>query len=220
MTGDHMLASHRGKGLIRHLAAPPDEYPARGRKQPHAALGLQVPHMPQVIQIGGEQRSTRPAEAAFLRIPTKPDSDSENNPDGIPIVKPDSFAGKVRSYLGTDQDQTGRIRTVRAATRGKHGRNRPETICFLGFALYCTRNQKGNFKVGMRTEETRLRRNRPPSTAAGLRRWQVWSVGALRRQSRALPIPRQEIVDFVGVIIARKGKLGPTLVRAHASGKG
>lgn len=28
---------------------------------------------------------------------------------------------------------------------GKRGRNRPET-------LYCTRNQRGNFKVGMRTE--------------------------------------------------------------------
>jgi RNA-directed DNA polymerase len=25
----------------------------------------------------------------------------------------------------------------------KHGRNRPETIYFLGFTLYCTRNQKG-----------------------------------------------------------------------------
>ena len=35
---------------------------------------------------------------------------------------------------------------------GKRGRNRPETIYFLGLTLYCTRNQKGNFKVGMRTE--------------------------------------------------------------------
>jgi len=41
---------------------------------------------------------------------------------------------------------------------GKHGRSRPETIYFLGFTLYCTRNRKGNFKVGMRTEKTRLRR--------------------------------------------------------------
>jgi RNA-directed DNA polymerase len=32
----------------------------------------------------------------------------------------------------------------------KHGRKRPETIYFLGFTLYCTRNRKGNFKVGMR----------------------------------------------------------------------
>ena len=42
---------------------------------------------------------------------------------------------------------------------GKHGRRRPETIYFLGFSLYCTRNQKGNFKVGMRTEKSRLRRS-------------------------------------------------------------
>jgi group II intron reverse transcriptase/maturase len=42
---------------------------------------------------------------------------------------------------------------------GNHGRNRPETIYFLGLTLYCTRNQKGNFRVGMRTEKSRLRRS-------------------------------------------------------------
>src|SRR4051812_37252580 len=41
----------------------------------------------------------------------------------------------------------------------KHGRKRPETIYFLGFTLYCARNRKGNFKVGMRTEKSRLRRS-------------------------------------------------------------
>jgi RNA-directed DNA polymerase len=41
----------------------------------------------------------------------------------------------------------------------KYGRKRPETIYFLGFTLYCTRNLKGNFKVGMRTEKSRLRRS-------------------------------------------------------------
>jgi RNA-directed DNA polymerase len=41
----------------------------------------------------------------------------------------------------------------------KRGRKRPETIYFLGFTLYCTRNLKGNFKVGMRTEKSRLRRS-------------------------------------------------------------
>lgn len=40
----------------------------------------------------------------------------------------------------------------------RHGRKRPETIYFLGFTLYCTRNQKGNFKVGIRTEKSRLQR--------------------------------------------------------------
>jgi RNA-directed DNA polymerase len=42
---------------------------------------------------------------------------------------------------------------------GKRGRKRPETICFLGMTLNCTRNLKGNFKVGMRTEKSRLRRS-------------------------------------------------------------
>src|SRR5262245_56850896 len=42
---------------------------------------------------------------------------------------------------------------------GKHGRKRPETIYFLGLTLYCTCNRKGNFKVGMRTEKSRLRRS-------------------------------------------------------------
>ena len=41
----------------------------------------------------------------------------------------------------------------------KNGRMRPEAIYFLGFTLYCTRNRKGNFKVGMRTEKSRLRRS-------------------------------------------------------------
>src|ERR1019366_951170 len=31
----------------------------------------------------------------------------------------------------------------------KRGRKRPETIYFLGFTLYCTHNQKGNFRIGM-----------------------------------------------------------------------
>lgn len=38
----------------------------------------------------------------------------------------------------------------------KRGRKRPETLYFLGFTLYCTRNRKGNFKVGMKTEKSRL----------------------------------------------------------------
>jgi group II intron reverse transcriptase/maturase len=41
---------------------------------------------------------------------------------------------------------------------GKRGRKRPETIYFLGFTLYCTHNRKGNFRIGMRTEKSRLRR--------------------------------------------------------------
>ena len=41
----------------------------------------------------------------------------------------------------------------------KRGRKRPETIYFLGLTLYCTRNRKGNFRIGMRTEKSRLRRS-------------------------------------------------------------
>lgn len=42
---------------------------------------------------------------------------------------------------------------------GKKGRKRPETIYFLGFTLYCTRNLKGNLKAGIRPEKSRWRRS-------------------------------------------------------------
>src|SRR5256885_952524 len=57
----------------------------------------------------------------------------------------------------------------------KHGRKRPETIYFLGFTLYCTRNLKGNFRIGMRTEKSRLRRSLM-SLQELLRRIRHWSV--------------------------------------------
>src|SRR5882762_5890629 len=57
----------------------------------------------------------------------------------------------------------------------KHGRKRPETIYFLGFTLYCTRNLKGNFRIGMRTEKSRLRRSLM-SLQDLLRRIRHWSV--------------------------------------------
>jgi hypothetical protein len=44
--------------------------------------------------------------------------------------------------------------------------------------LYCTRNLKGNFKVGMRTEKSRLRRS-------------LLSLRALMRQIRHHPISDQ-----------------------------
>src|ERR1700751_3071378 len=40
----------------------------------------------------------------------------------------------------------------------KRGRRRPETIYFLGFTLYCPLNRKGDFRVGLRTEKSRVRR--------------------------------------------------------------
>lgn len=63
---------------------------------------------------------------------------------------------------------------------GRQGRKRPETIYFLGFTLYCTRNQKGNFKVGLRTEKSRLQRS--------LTRTQD-----LMRRMRHLPVKEQVI---------------------------
>jgi RNA-directed DNA polymerase len=41
----------------------------------------------------------------------------------------------------------------------RSGRRRPETMSFLGFPLYGTQNQKGHFKVGLRTEKSRLQRS-------------------------------------------------------------
>jgi group II intron reverse transcriptase/maturase len=41
----------------------------------------------------------------------------------------------------------------------KRGRNRPETLYFLGFTIYCTRNLKGNYRVGFCTEKSRLKRS-------------------------------------------------------------
>ena len=46
----------------------------------------------------------------------------------------------------------GRFAERHAGKRG--GRKRPETIYFLGLTLYCMRNRKGNFKVGMRDQRS------------------------------------------------------------------
>jgi group II intron reverse transcriptase/maturase len=66
-----------------------------------------------------------------------------------------------RFGLALEPTKTKLVEFGRFAQRhaGKRGRNRPETIYFLGLTLYCTRNRKGNFKVGMRTEKSRLRRS-------------------------------------------------------------
>ena len=62
----------------------------------------------------------------------------------------------------------------------KRGRRRPETIYFLGFTRYCTQNRKGNFKVGFRTEKSRLRRSLAHLTD-------------LMRRMRHLPVGEQAI---------------------------
>lgn len=59
---------------------------------------------------------------------------------------------------------------------------KPETFYFLGFVHYCTRNLKGNFKVGRKTEKSRLRRIivRLTEFMRGIRHW------SLKEQSEAI----------------------------------
>lgn len=53
----------------------------------------------------------------------------------------------------------GRVCSFRTTTHGKTWQKPSGDIYFLGMTLYCTRNLKGNFKVGMRTEKSRLQRS-------------------------------------------------------------
>jgi len=50
-----------------------------------------------------------------------------------------------------------------------------ETIYFLGFTHYCTRNRKGNFIVGRKTEKTRLKRsiNKLQELMREIRHWPI-----------------------------------------------
>lgn len=68
----------------------------------------------------------------------------------------------------------------------KRGRKRPETIYFLGFTLYCTRNRQGNFKVGLRTEKSRLRRS-------------LAALSDLMRRMRHLPV-REQVINLNRVL--------------------
>lgn len=68
----------------------------------------------------------------------------------------------------------------------KRGRKRPETIYFLGFNLYCTRNHKGNFKVGFRTEKSRLHRS-------------LTHLCDLMRRIRHLPV-REQVINLNRVL--------------------
>jgi hypothetical protein len=68
----------------------------------------------------------------------------------------------------------------------RHGRSRRETIYFLGFTLYCTPNLKGNFRIGMRTEKSRLQRT-------------LMRLQDLMRRMRHLPLKEQ--VDNLNVLL-------------------
>lgn len=77
---------------------------------------------------------------------------------------------------------------------GKRGRKRPETIYFLGFTLYCTRNRNGRFKVGFRTEKSRLRRS-------------IAHLSDLMRRMRHLPI-REQVINLNRVLRGHYGYYG------------
>ena len=88
-----------------------------------------------------------------------------------------------RFSLSLEPSKTQLVEFGRFAQRHapKRGRKRPETLYFLGFTLYCTRNQKGNFKVGLRTEKTRLQRS-------------LSNLRDLMRRIRHLPVKEQAIL--------------------------
>ncbi len=62
--------------------------------------------------------------------------------------------------LALEPSKTKLIEFGRFAQRDARAQwRRPETLYFLGFTHFCTRNRKGNFKVGRKTEKSRLRRS-------------------------------------------------------------
>jgi RNA-directed DNA polymerase len=77
------------------------------------------------------------------------------------LLAQEALAKRLRKFsLTLEPTKTKLVEFGRFAHRhaSKRSRKRPETIYLLGFTLYCTRNQKGNFRIGMQTEKSRLRR--------------------------------------------------------------
>ena len=66
--------------------------------------------------------------------------------------------GKFGLTLGSSETKLVEFGRFAQRPASQRGRKRPETIYFLGFTLYCTRNRKGNFRVGLGAEKSRLRR--------------------------------------------------------------
>ncbi|MGP4082593.1 group II intron reverse transcriptase/maturase [Pseudalkalibacillus sp. R45] len=62
-----------------------------------------------------------------------------------------------------------------ASKHSKRRNNKLETFYFLGFTHFCTRNRKGNFMVGRKTEKTRFRRSlsKLKDTLRKIRHWPV-----------------------------------------------
>jgi len=93
-----------------------------------------------------------------------------------------------RFGLALEPNKTRLVEFGRFAQRhaSKRGRRRPETIYFLGFTLYCTQNRSGNFKVGMRTERSRIRRS-------------LAHLCDLMRRVRHLPV-REQVINLNRVL--------------------
>ena len=64
----------------------------------------------------------------------------------------------------------------------------------MGFTLYCTRNRQGNFKVGMRTEKSRLQRS-------------LMNLRDLMRRMRHLPV-REQVINLNRVLRGHYGYYG------------
>jgi RNA-directed DNA polymerase len=68
----------------------------------------------------------------------------------------------------------------------KCSRKHPETLYFLGFTLYCTRNRKGGFKVGFLTEKSRLQMS-------------MAKLSDLMQKMRHLPV-REQVINLNQVL--------------------
>src|SRR5438477_8814606 len=98
------------------------------------------------IWCSARQPSSNPSINSF---PGRPSSLSKPN-----TSPPSSATGSL-----PNSPKRSAVNSQRGSRGPASGRKRPETIYFLGFTLYCTRNLKGNFRIGMRTEKSRLRRS-------------------------------------------------------------
>jgi hypothetical protein len=70
---------------------------------------------------------------------------------------PALIAGVKALNLKVRQKRTYKVTTDSTQAAGR--RERVEPVVSLGFTLYCTQSRQGNFKVGLRTEKSRLQRS-------------------------------------------------------------
>lgn len=72
----------------------------------------------------------------------------------------DALSKRLAKFsLSLEPNKTKLVEFGRFSQRhSKERARKQETICFLGFTHFCTRNRKGNFQVARKTEKSRLRR--------------------------------------------------------------